>query len=208
MEIIRQFTNTETKRSCISSHMYGVFWSIYASAEFCWSMKKVVNHIWHTSHGSATTLLRALNGMGITTFGSRIWKRNCDVLYKAENHHLKMIISLNPSCLHFFFQSRQGNGKTEWQSGNNSWTFFMNLNGMSPIRVRDCFRSAGIVSGCSWNGDLKKEATGPISSYFWETSDILHRLKLGTILLTAWKYVLYVCVNRSLLRKCCRKGET
>lgn len=160
MEIIRQFTNTETKRSCISSHMYGVFWSIYASAEFCWSMKKVVNHIWHTSHGSATTLRRALNGMGITTFGSRIWKRNCDVLYKAENHHLKMIISLNPSCLHFFFQSRQGNGKTEWQSGNNSWTFFMNLNGMSPIRVRDCFRSAGIVSGCSWNGDLKKRGNG------------------------------------------------
>lgn len=161
MEIIRQFTNIKTKRNCISSHMYGVFWSIYASAEFCWSMKKVVNHIWHTSHGSATTLLTALNGMGITTFGSRIWERNCDVLYKAENHHLKMIVVLNSSCLHFFFQSRQGNGGTEWQDGNPSWTFSWTWHGISPSRVRDCFRSAGIVSGCSWNGDLKERQVVP-----------------------------------------------
>lgn len=34
-----------------------------------------------------------------------------------------------------------------------SWTW----HGMSPSRVRDCFRSAGIVSGCSWNGNLKEK---------------------------------------------------
>lgn len=193
MEIIRQFTNIKTKRNCISSHMYGVFWSIYASAEFCWSMKKVVNHIWHTSHGSATTLLTALNGMGITTFGSRIWERNCDVLYKAENHHLKMIVVLNSSCLHFFFQSRQGNGGTEWQDGNPSWTFFMNLTWDKPQQgegllqeCRDCFR----VFMEWWS---KREASGPIGSYFWDKSNIFHHLEFRTLVLTAWKYRYFVC---------------
>lgn len=173
--------------------MYGVFWSIYASAEFCWSMKKAVNHIWHTSHGSATTLLRALNGMGITAFGSRIWKRNCDVLYKAENRHLKMIISLSSSCLHFFFQSRQGNGRTEWQGGNPSWTFFTNLTWDEPQQGERLLQECRDYVRVFMEWWSKREATGCISSYFWETSNIFHHLEFGTLFLTAWKYRYFVC---------------
>lgn len=53
--------------------------------------------------------------MGITTFRGKISKRICDVLYKAENHHLNMISGLNSGAYTTFFnpgeETVEKNGK-------------------------------------------------------------------------------------------------
>lgn len=145
--------------------------------------------------------------MGITTVGGRIWKRNCDVLYKAENHQLKMISRLKLRCLHFFFQSRQGNSRTECQNVSPPWTLTLSWDGPQQGQrlLQECREGVRVFTGMMiW------EATGPISSYFWgPNNNFFHHSKFRILSwLTAWQYRYFICsCEQKHLRNCCRKGE-